>query len=81
MSAPAEQKDPSTMQLEVRDEDWSGGDKPDGTAMQTDDRGFTTDTSQLPKGYFYSANFLGTFAAMGLGFWAGQSHPPGLPSP
>ena len=33
--------------------------------------GFEADETNLPKGYFYSRFFIGSFAAIGLGLWAG----------
>ena len=40
----------------------------DAEGMQvTDEHGFTTDESALPKGYYYSPAFIGTCMAMGLG--------------
>lgn len=41
--------------------------------MNVDEGGFQTDTETLPKGYYYSPFFLGSFLAIGLGFWAGNS--------
>lgn len=33
--------------------------------------GFEADEENLPKGYFYSRFFIGTFLAIGLSLWAG----------
>lgn len=41
--------------------------------VHVDEGGFQTDTATLPKGYYYSPFFLGSFIAIGLGFWAGNS--------
>jgi len=35
--------------------------------------GFAADEATLPKGYFYSRFFLGTFAAIGFSLWAGTA--------
>lgn len=63
------------MELENHDEDCvSNTDMKDQNRQQTvDGEGFTTDEASLPKGYYYSPYFIGTFMAMGLGFWAGVS--------
>jgi hypothetical protein len=35
--------------------------------------GFEIDETQLPKGYYYSRFFIGSFMAIGLGLWAGTA--------
>lgn len=39
----------------------------------TGEGGFQTDESRLPKGYYYSASFIGSVCAIGFGFWAAVS--------
>lgn len=68
-------KEQPAIELENRDGDWvSTVDiKEQSQGPAADSEGFTTDESSLPSGYYYSPYFLGTFMAMGLGFWAGVS--------
>jgi len=68
-------KEQTAMELENRDGGWvSNADiKEKPQRWTADSEGFTTDESNLPKGYYYNPYFLGTFIAMGLGFWAGVS--------
>lgn len=68
-------KEQTAIELETRDGDWvSNADiKEQPQRWAADSEGFTTDESNLPKGYYYGPYFLGTFVAMGLGFWAGVS--------
>lgn len=68
-------KEHNVTELENRDGDWaSNADIKEQSQRQVaDGDGFTTDESSLPKGYYYSRYFIGTFIAMGLGFWAGVS--------
>jgi len=40
------------------------------SAQQT---GFDVDEAALPKGYFYSPFFVGSYLAIGLGLWAGTA--------
>ncbi|KIV98822.1 uncharacterized protein PV09_09435 [Verruconis gallopava] len=60
----------STKDVEVRREEAS---------IQTQHRdgeevtGFEVDEAQLPKGYYYSRFFLGSFFAIGLSLWAGTA--------
>lgn len=35
--------------------------------------GFEADESSLPKGYYYSPFFLGSFCAIGFSLWAGTA--------
>lgn len=41
--------------------------------IQTDAQGFQEEFDQLPPGYFSSPFFIGSFLAIGMGFWAGNS--------
>ena len=42
-------------------------------SRDTDAIGFDADESSLPKGYYYSPFFLGTFCAIGFSLWAGTA--------
>lgn len=48
-------------------------EKDEGTKLQTDEQGFQESLDSVPKGYYYSPFFIGSFVAIGLGFWAGNS--------
>jgi hypothetical protein len=41
--------------------------------LEMDEQGFQETLETMPKGYYYSPFFIGTFLAIGFGFWAGNS--------
>lgn len=62
--------------LECLRADATLGDSPEGKSdgkIQVDEQGFQEAVDALPKGYFFSPAFIGSFLAIGLGFWAGNS--------
>jgi hypothetical protein len=62
-----EAKDADLQHSEIRQH----GVSPSSLSDSAEVTGFEADETNLPKGYFYSRFFIGTFFAIGLSLWAG----------